>query len=69
MKRILSIFICMILVVTASGCSAGAKKRLTETIPKTMITRPTIGGYYVNDVGPEQPGKSGLKMLIHCNQK
>jgi spore germination protein len=51
MKKILSSFICMILVIVASGCSAGAKKPLTKTNPGVVSTRPLVVGYYVNDLG------------------
>ncbi len=51
MKRILSLFICMILFITVPGCSGAAKKPLTDTNSKTGSTRPIIVGYYVNDVG------------------
>jgi hypothetical protein len=52
MKKILSFFICMILVIAASGCSAGAKKPLKATDPPVAVsTRPSVVGYYVNDVG------------------
>lgn len=51
MKRILSIVLCAILVLTASGCGAAAKKRLSDTLPKTGDARPIVVGYYVNDAG------------------
>jgi spore germination protein YaaH len=38
--------------MTASGCSTAAKKPLSETNPPGAVsTRPTVVGYYVNDVG------------------
>lgn len=52
MKKILSFFICMILVIGASGCSTAAKKPVPNTNPPgTVSTRHTVVGYYVNDVG------------------
>jgi spore germination protein YaaH len=68
MKRILSLFICMILIVGASGCSGASKKPLDPNAAAT--TRPIVVGYYANDAGqfdslPSVKAHSNLLNEIH----
>lgn len=49
MKKIVSLILCLILVMGASGCSSAAKKPYSNTGLKS--TRPDVVGYVVNDMG------------------